>query len=43
MTLLEDGTFVVETAEQIEKIKRVIVLQEGTHYCGVYYPEQGEE
>ena len=32
MTLLEDGTLVVETAEQIEKIKRVIVLQEGTHY-----------
>lgn len=43
MNLLEDGTLVVETAEQVKKIKRVIVLQEGTHYCGVYYPEQGEE
>ena len=43
MKLLEDGTLVVETAEKIEKINRVIVLQEGTHYCGVSYPEQGEE
>ena len=43
MKLLEDGTLVVETAEKIEKINRVIVLQEGTHYCGVYYQEQGEE
>lgn len=43
MKLLEDGTLVVETVEQVEKIKRVIVLQDGTHYCGVYYPEQGEE
>ena len=42
MKLLEDGTLVVETAEQVKKIKRVIVLQEGTHTAGCITRNRGK-